>query len=138
VRRVVFLSSAQVFGFAEGDGIPSYLPVDDDHPRLARRPYGVSKCRSEDLCEEWSARTGIPTIVLRPVRVIDDVKLAASSAHHFDLGAFVHVDDLADAAAHAIDAPVKGYTRLTISAGGAYDTSRARRILSWQPVHRVL
>src|SRR3989442_1161157 len=29
VTRVVYFSSAQVFGFAEGEGVPAYLPVDD-------------------------------------------------------------------------------------------------------------
>ena len=32
VARVVYFSSAQVFGCAEGEGSPVYLPIDDDHP----------------------------------------------------------------------------------------------------------
>ena len=39
VSRVVYFSSAQVFGFAEGEGTPAYLPVDDRHPLRAARPY---------------------------------------------------------------------------------------------------
>jgi UDP-glucose 4-epimerase len=31
VSRVVYFSSAQVFGFAEEEGTPAYVPVDDDH-----------------------------------------------------------------------------------------------------------
>lgn len=41
VSRVVYFSSAQVFGFAEGEGTPAYLPVDDAHPLRAARPYGL-------------------------------------------------------------------------------------------------
>ena len=40
VSKVVYFSSGQVFGFAEGEGQPAYLPVDDDHPTRASRPYG--------------------------------------------------------------------------------------------------
>ena len=36
--KVVYFSSAQVFGFAEGEGTPDYRPVDDDHPLRAARP----------------------------------------------------------------------------------------------------
>ena len=32
VERVVAFSSGQVFGFADGEGIPSSLPVTDAHP----------------------------------------------------------------------------------------------------------
>ena len=42
VSRVIYFSSAQVFGFAEGEGTPDYLPVDDSHPLRASRPYGMS------------------------------------------------------------------------------------------------
>ena len=41
VGRVVYFSSGQVFGFADGEGTPDYLPVDDDHPLRAARPCAV-------------------------------------------------------------------------------------------------
>jgi UDP-glucose 4-epimerase len=66
ISRVVYFSSGQVFGFAEGQGEPAYLPVDDDHPIMASRPYGMSKRLAEEMCSAWTRRTGIPTIVLRP------------------------------------------------------------------------
>ena len=65
----VYFSSAQVFGIAEGESAPEYLPVDDQHPRNATRPYGLSKCFGEDLCRSMTRRTGIATVVLRPVAV---------------------------------------------------------------------
>lgn len=49
VSRVVYFSSAQVFGFAEGEGEPLYLPADDEHPTRASRPYRMSK-RSLKRC----------------------------------------------------------------------------------------
>jgi UDP-glucose 4-epimerase len=68
VSRVVYFSSAQVFGFAEGEGTPAYLPVDDTH-RCARRPYGMSKRLAEEMCapcplgrNDWS----LPLYAMRP------------------------------------------------------------------------
>jgi hypothetical protein len=66
VTRVVYFSSAQVFGTAEGERLPDYFPVDDAHPRRAMRPYGLSKVLAEDLCQGFTARTGIVTVALRP------------------------------------------------------------------------
>jgi UDP-glucose 4-epimerase len=63
------MSSAQVFGIAEGERLPDHLPADDGHPRRAVRPYGLSKRLAEDLCEAFTARTGIVTVSLRPVHV---------------------------------------------------------------------
>ncbi len=54
--RVVYFSSGQVFGLAEGERLPDYFPVDDAHPRRAMRPYGLSKCLAEDLCAGFTAR----------------------------------------------------------------------------------
>jgi nucleoside-diphosphate-sugar epimerase len=71
ISRVVYFSSGQVFGIAEGERLPDYFPVDDAHPRRAMRPYGLSKCLAEDLCAGFTARTGIPTVALRPAWVWD-------------------------------------------------------------------
>ena len=71
VSRVIHFSSAQVFGTAEAERLPDYLPVDDSHPRRAMRPYGLSKRLAEDMCAAFTARTGIASVSLRPVWVWD-------------------------------------------------------------------
>ncbi len=67
--RVICFSSAQALGIAEGERLPDYFPVDDAHPRRAMRPYGLSKRLSEDMCDGFTARTGIATVAFRPVVV---------------------------------------------------------------------
>jgi UDP-glucose 4-epimerase len=133
VSRVVYFSSGQVFGFAEGEGIPAYLPVDDDHPINAARPYGMSKRLAEEMCLAWTTRTGIPTIALRPVMVLSDEGLAAHSAETTDLGAFVHVDDVAAATVRALAADLDGHHRLTLCGPGSFDTTLAETTLGWTP-----
>lgn len=134
VSRVVYISSVQVFGFAEGEGEPSYLPVDDDHPIRASRPYGMSKRLAEEMCSAWTARTGITTIVLRPVKILADQELGSNSAERAKHGSFVHVDDVASAIALSLTADVSGHHRLTICGPGRFDCSVATA-LGWKPAH---
>jgi len=133
VSRVVYFSSAQVFGFAEGEGEPAYLPVDDAHPIRAARPYGMSKRLAEEMCRAWTSRTGTATIVLRPVMILDDDGLRRYRPERADLGAFVHVDDVAAAAVKALAVPLDGHHRLTLCGPGDFDTTLTQQTLGWQP-----
>lgn len=137
VQRVVTYSSIQVFGCSNGEGEPRYLPVDDDHPALATRPYGMSKVLVEEMCELWSRRTGIPTVVFRPAACLDDRELARVEPATKELGAYVHVDDVAEAAVRALEVPLEGSVRLTLAAAGDVDTSRAREVLGWTATRRL-
>jgi UDP-glucose 4-epimerase len=132
LSRVVYFSSAQVFGFAEGEGTPAYLPVDDDHPVRASRPYGMSKRLAEEMCLAWTKRTGIPTIVLRPVLILTDQSLSAWSADTAEFGAFVHVDDVASATVRAVTADLDGHHRLTLCGPGPFDTALTEVTLGWR------
>lgn len=133
VSRVVCFSSAQVFGFAEGEGTPDYVPVDDAHPLRAARPYGMSKRLAEEMCSAWTSRTGIPTVVLRPVMILDDHGLTLVAEADAELGAFVHVDDVVEAALRALNADVDGHLRVTLCGPGDFDASLARDALGWTP-----
>ncbi|MGB6455389.1 MAG: NAD(P)-dependent oxidoreductase [Streptosporangiaceae bacterium] len=131
VSRVVYFSSAQVFGFAEGEGTPAYLPIDDDHPVSASRPYGMSKRLAEEMCRAWTTRTGIPTIALRPVLILTDEGLASWPPETAELHAFVHVDDVATATVRALTADLDGHHRLTLCGPGSFDTTVAETTLGW-------
>jgi UDP-glucose 4-epimerase len=131
VRRVVYFSSAQVYGFAEGEGEPAYLPIDDRHPLRASRPYGMSKRLAEEMCSAWTQRTGIPTIVLRPVMILDDEGLASLSKDSAEFEAFVHVDDVASAVRLSLAVAARGHHRVTLCGPGPFDTSRAAALLGW-------
>ena len=134
VQRVVSFSSIQVFGCSAGEGEPDYLPIDDDHPRRAARPYGSSKRLGEDLCDAWSAQTGIPTVTLRPPTVLGEEPFGRIDPEDLERRAFVHVDDVADAVARAVTVPIDGHVALLLSATGDIDAGRAREVLGWKPV----
>jgi UDP-glucose 4-epimerase len=130
--RVIYFSSVQVFGCSEGEGLPAYLPIDDLHPLRAARPYGMSKRLAEVMCEAWTDRTGIPTIVLRPVLILDDERLRAAREEGAEIQSFVHLDDVVDAVLRSMTAPVHGHVRMTLCGPGAVDTSVARHELGWR------
>ena len=49
VDRVVYFSSAQVFGCSEGEGTPAYLPIDDAHPLRRRALRHVEAAHRGDV-----------------------------------------------------------------------------------------
>jgi UDP-glucose 4-epimerase len=136
VGRVVYFSSGQVFGTAEGERQPDYFPVDDAHPRRATRPYGLSKCLAEDLCAGFTARTGIPSVALRPAWVWDPgmyrriegrwrADPAAEWTPTWEYGQFVDVRDVAGAVAAALSQPLDGHHRVLLCAPGIAATAPA-------------
>jgi len=60
--RVLYVSSAQVYGAVE----PNALPVLEDVPLKPISPYGVSKVAAEALCFQWSRSADFEIVVARP------------------------------------------------------------------------
>lgn len=124
VSRVVYASSGKALGMLERD--PDYLPVDDVHRGLPARPYGLSKWLAEEMCEVFTGATGIATICLRPVLVLDAAgyeRLAGlpelpppATAASWHLGAFVDVEDVAAAIVASIECSDPGHARLLLCA----------------------
>lgn len=57
-RRVVFLSSAAVYGD------PVRLPIDESHPLNGQDVYALSKLAAEQVCRMY-ARAGLPVTIIR-------------------------------------------------------------------------
>jgi UDP-glucose 4-epimerase len=127
VARFIYFSSAQVFGTAEGERLPDYLPVDDAHPRRATRAYGLSKCLAEDMCARFTERTGIPSVSFRPVWVWHQEQYERMSERwradpesewkpFWEFGGFVDVRDVATAVELALTVPLTGHHRALLCA----------------------
>lgn len=118
VAQIVFVSSAKIYGersLPDADGEPHAYTVDDvPHPI---GPYGESKLAAETLLRERCAAAGMALTVLRPPLVYGPGNkanlhaLLTAIARGWPLPfasidnrrSLVHVDNLADAIARAID-----------------------------------
>ncbi len=137
--RVVYFSSGQVFGLADGERLPDYFPVDDEHPRRAMRPYGLSKCLAEDLCARCTARTGIPTIAhgrrgsgIPPWPAEGHQRMLLCAADIAATGPSLEM-----AARLTPSVPVREVARFAREPRRAlFDCSEAARVLGWQPRYR--
>ena len=124
IPRVVHFSSIQVFGLAKGELAPLYLPVDDDHPRRATRPYGVSKRLGEDLCAEAATNAGTVTVSLRPVAGWSPPSyrhmrrrelLRPVDQWSWRDGTFVDIRDVTTAVIAALTVPLEGHVPMLLS-----------------------
>jgi UDP-glucose 4-epimerase len=125
VARVVYMSSGRALGMLERDA--DYLPLDDKHRGLPSAPYALSKWLSEEMCEAFTARTGIQTICLRPVQVFDEADYRNALAHAdsdsssrpggvWALGVHINVVDVAEAAAAAVRCDAPAHSRMLLCA----------------------
>lgn len=59
VRRFIFSSTAAVYGD------PSYVPIDEAHPKNPINPYGHSKWMVEQVLEDYDRAYGLKSVCLR-------------------------------------------------------------------------
>jgi UDP-glucose 4-epimerase len=127
IRRVVTFSSVNALGIFSGNGVPDYLPIDDEHPARPTTAYGMSKRLVEELCRCFTLSTGIATICLRPPAVLGPARRARFAAARvadpaaewtpfWEYGAFLDVRDVAGAVFAALRCPDPGHLTALICA----------------------
>ena len=138
VRRIVFLSSVDVFGVFKGEREPDYLPLDDAHPRYGVTPYAMSKRIGEEMCLSASEDGGPLTVSLRPPGVwCDDTYVWIQAARDerpefewspfWEYGAFIDVRDLARACVHALTCETKASLCLSVASADITTSGRTSR-----------
>jgi len=116
VRRFVFVSSTAVYG------IPAKHPIEETDPLVGVGPYGGSKIEAERRCLAAAAR-GLEVVLIRPktflgaerlgvfeilfdwIREGRRIPILGDGTNRYQLLA---VEDLVDAIARSLDAPVAG------------------------------
>lgn len=68
VNRVIHISSTAVYG------VPDVHPLYETHPRHGVGPYGESKVKAEEICEEYRKK-GLAVCILRPKSFIGTARL---------------------------------------------------------------
>ena len=126
VARVVSASSVFALGWVEDHQRywPRYLPVDEEHPLTPFEAYGLSKQIGEEMCAAVSRRTGLSTVSLRIMNVIQQEGYqgfpwpppTSALGVRFVMWPYVDVRDAARACRLALEAPSAGHEALYIAA----------------------
>ena len=127
VRRVVYASSAEVYG------PPDQNPVAEDAPLRPISPYGAAKAVAECAVRAWASSYGIASVILRPFSAYGPgvspdslvgtiVRQAALRGDIVvaDIGPvrdYVYVTDLAEAIASSCECDVSDSITLNVGSG---------------------
>jgi nucleoside-diphosphate-sugar epimerase len=127
VRRVVYLSSAEVYG------MPATNPVTESHPLSPRSPYGAAKAGAERFVELSTKSSDLEAIILRPFSIygpgLSPISLIGGLLHqvlHEDkiligdqrpVRDYCYIDDVADAICRACSAQIRGLGVFNIATG---------------------
>jgi len=141
VSRVIYMSSVDALGVFQGEGIPRYLPIDDQHPTFPRTAYAIGKRLAEDMCKFWSDRTGIPVLCLRPPGIWTaetyhrmQKRRAERASEEWDpyweYGAFLDVRDLAHAVLHALSCELTGCSTFLIASSDITTSGKTSKELT--------
>ena len=73
VPKILFASSETTYGicFAHGEVVPTYIPVDEEHPTVPHDAYAMSKVCNEVCGRCFHARSGADIYALRLNNVIE-------------------------------------------------------------------
>jgi nucleoside-diphosphate-sugar epimerase len=127
IRRVVTFSSVNAIGVFRGEGVPDYLPIDDEHPIRPSTAYGMAKRLVEELCRYYTAANGIATVCFRPPAICGPARRAKLEAEraadpamewtpYWEYGAWIDVRDVAGAVIAALRRPDLGHLTALIIA----------------------
>ena len=139
IRRVVTFSSVNALGIFRGEGVPDYLPIDDEHPAYPSTSYGIAKRLVEELCRCFTLSTGISTVCFRPPAVLGPelrARMVAAQAADpaaewtpfWEYGAFLDVRDAAGAVFAALRCRDPGHVTALICADDVTSSVPARQL----------
>lgn len=126
VKKVILASSESVLGFAfaRQSHTPLYFPIDEQHPLEPQDAYGLSKLCSEEVMKSFSRAYGIHSVSLRfpwiwvpedKERQVYRQLIADYPNWYKNLWAWVHVHDVSQAFAKAIEFGSENFDRFFIA-----------------------
>ncbi|MBI2505813.1 MAG: NAD(P)-dependent oxidoreductase [Candidatus Latescibacteria bacterium] len=134
ISCLLFASSIMAYGFGQ-NADPQYFPIDEEHPVLANRPYGLSKRLGEELCRAFTERCGIRTHCFRLTTAVAPGKrydLLPSKERQGEVGIFSYFDvrDFARLAEAALQATALTHEVFLVSAGDSGHADPTAEVIS--------
>jgi len=126
LSKLVFVSSVFTLGWhTQPDKYwPHYVPVDESHPLTPLEAYGLSKKIGEEICAATSRRTGLVSVSLRIMNIVQTDAFSAlpwpvpteDRKVRFVLWPYVEVRDAARACRLTLEANTVGHEAMFIAA----------------------
>ena len=126
LERLVFASTVFALGWVQEPEKywPEYVPVDEAHPLTPFEAYGLSKQVGEEICAGASRRSGLPTVSLRFMNIIQPDGYGSlpwptprtRGEVPFVVWPYVDLRDSARACRLALEADTEGHEALFIAA----------------------
>lgn len=60
ISRLVHISTSEVYGTAR------YVPIDENHPKVAQSPYSATKIAADMLANSFQRSFDLPVVIIRP------------------------------------------------------------------------
>jgi nucleoside-diphosphate-sugar epimerase len=125
IRKVIIASSETTYGicFAQGEVLPAYLPVDEEHPTVPQDSYAMSKVVNEVTARSFQARTSADIFALRINNVIEPHEyerdfpkyVTDPSLRRRNIFAYIDARDLGQMVERCLQAKGLGYQVFNVS-----------------------
>ena len=125
IPKVIFASSETAYGicFAQGENLPDYIPVDEDHPTVPQDSYAMSKVCNEATGRSFQARSGIDIYGLRINNVVEPHEYARDfpalmvdpALRRRNIFAYIDVRDLGQMVERCLQTDGLGYEVFNVS-----------------------
>ena len=152
IPKVIFASSETAYGicFAQGEKLPDYIPVDEDHPTVPQDSYAMSKVCNEATGRSFQARSGIDIYGLRINNVVEPHEYARDfpalmvdpALRRRNIFAYIDVRDLGQMVERCLQTDGLGYEVFNVSnddlAVGISNAEVRERFYQGVPVKREM
>ena len=137
LRRIVWASSETTLGLPFDDPLPSYAPIDENHPLLPNSSYALSKVLMEKMARQLARRSGIPIVGLRFSNIMTLERYATfptfwgdARARKWNLWGYVDARDVAQSCRLGLEAPIAGAESFIIAAADTVMPRPSRDLLA--------
>lgn len=137
LQRVVWASSETTLGLPFDDPVPSYAPIDEDHPLLPQSSYSLSKVLGEEMARHFNRWSGIPFVGLRFSNIMEPQDYARFPDYQDDarirkwnLWGYVDARDVAQSCRLGLEADIQGAEAFIIASADTVMNRSNRELMA--------
>jgi nucleoside-diphosphate-sugar epimerase len=137
LQRIVWASSETTLGLPFDNPLPTYAPIDEEHPLIPNSSYALSKVLMEEMARQMARWSGIPIVGLRFSNIMTPERYATfpqfwdkPRARKWNLWGYVDARDVAQSCRLGLEAPITGAESFIIAAADTVMPRPSRELLT--------